>query len=160
MGQLAIIVMVDVEMALKNNTLDGHIYLMDNNTYGGSTGQGTQDLVTHVEGSQVMNWLVSGVDLFPTAKGVTLEDVRGEAVRKQAMVPTQFESPAPGDAKGLWWGATVDSNKEEKQYHYDLVLVLGASETDPGVRMTFKAQVLIKEAFSNATVKPVKIGGL
>jgi hypothetical protein len=124
MGQLAIMVIVDVALALKDKTLDGHIYLMDNNTFGGSTGQGTDKLVTHVEGMQVMNWLVSRTDLYPMAKGVSLEDIRGEAVRKQVMVPSQFESPAPG------------------------------------VRMTFKANVLIKAAFSNATVKPIKVGGL
>lgn len=73
--QLAIIVMVDTENALKDNTLEGNIYLFDNMKLQGTTGNGTGTLVTAINGShwsdgsqaneQVLNWLPYGLGSTP-----------------------------------------------------------------------------------------------
>ncbi len=154
MGQLAIIVAVDAQAALAQGSLDGHIYLVDNNKHAGSTGQGTADLVTHIAGTQIMNWLVTGLNFLPGSPRVTLENIGGEAVLKNIMVPQQFESPELGGGRGLWWGGSVDSNQDEKQYSYRLDLKVGDT------LMSHTAQILVKEGFSNVSmsVPPVKEG--
>ncbi len=73
--QLAIIVMIDINAALAANTLEGNIYLFDNMKTHGSSGEGTGDLITAVNGShwydggiaaeQVLNWLPYGVGTLP-----------------------------------------------------------------------------------------------
>ncbi|MEB3277592.1 MAG: hypothetical protein VKK42_01555 [Lyngbya sp.] len=73
--QLGIILMVDVEAAIKANTLKGNTYLFDNMKLQGSEGQGTDSLVSAVNGSywcdgsqaneQVLNWLPYGVGSLP-----------------------------------------------------------------------------------------------
>lgn len=141
MGQLAIVVTIDQKGALESGSLDGNIYLVDNNTHAGSTGQGTQDLVTHIEGSQIMNWLVLGLDL--AGPPVTLEKVGGEAVRKNVMVPQQFESPELGEGLGLWWGATVDSKCDGKEFEYTLKFKVGDQI------MKHDSNIVVHQGFSN-----------
>jgi hypothetical protein len=73
--QLAIIMMIDIDAALKANSLEGNSYLFDNMKTHGSTGEGTGDLITAVNGShwydggiateQVLNWLPCGVGTLP-----------------------------------------------------------------------------------------------
>ncbi|MDJ0511021.1 MAG: hypothetical protein QNJ64_17460 [Crocosphaera sp.] len=73
--QLGIILMVDVEAAIKADTLKGNSYLFDNMKLQGSEGQGTDSLVSAVNGShwfdgsqaneQVLNWLPYGVGSLP-----------------------------------------------------------------------------------------------
>jgi hypothetical protein len=73
--QLGIIVMVDVEAALKANTLEGNTYLFDNMKLQGSEGLGTDKLISAINGSsyidgsqaneQVLNWLPYGVGSLP-----------------------------------------------------------------------------------------------
>lgn len=146
MGQLAIVVTVDQQGALASGQLAGNIYLIDNNKHAGSTGEGTEDLVTHIEGSQIMNWLVLGLDLQGPA--VTLENVCGEAVEKGIMVPQQFESPELGAGLGLWWGATVDSSEKEQSYSYTLKFKIGDKP------MSYDGQIVVKKGFSNVPSKP------
>ncbi|MDY6782660.1 MAG: hypothetical protein SW833_08965 [Cyanobacteriota bacterium] len=73
--QLGIILMVDVDAAVKANTLKGNTYLFDNMKLQGSEGQGTDELVSAINGSywmdgsqaneQVLNWLPYGVGSLP-----------------------------------------------------------------------------------------------
>ncbi len=73
--QLAIILMIDIDAALKANSLEGNTYLFDNMRTHGSEGNGTGDLITAVNGShwhdggiaaeQVLNWLPYGVGTLP-----------------------------------------------------------------------------------------------
>jgi len=73
--QLGIILMVDVEEALKSNTLKGNTYLFDNMSLQGSEGLGTGKLVSAIHGSsysdgsqaseQMLNWLPYGVGSLP-----------------------------------------------------------------------------------------------
>lgn len=73
--QLGIILMVDVESALAENTLEGNTYLYDNMKLQGSEGLGTGKLVSAINGTcwsdgsqaneQVLNWLPYGVGSLP-----------------------------------------------------------------------------------------------
>lgn len=73
--QLEIIVMIDIEAAIKANTLEGNTYLFDNMKLQGSEGQGTDNLVTAINGThyfdgsqadeQVLNWLPYGIGSLP-----------------------------------------------------------------------------------------------
>ena len=143
MGQLAIIVVIDIEAALDAGVLEGNTYLIDNNEWKGSTGEGTESLQTVIEGTQIMNWLIASIDImnsklpFPVLKRVS-----GEAVDMQIMVPVQFKSPELGGGDGLWWSATVDA-QVSGIYAYTLELDIG------GVSMNFTSHVNVKKSFSN-----------
>ncbi|BDD03234.1 hypothetical protein [Aureibacter tunicatorum] len=74
--QLAIMVMVDVEAAIKEDNIGEHIYLMDNMKQFGSQNEGTKDLSSAVNGTywpitgtqaseQVLNWLITGIASLP-----------------------------------------------------------------------------------------------
>ena len=73
--QLGIIIMVDVEAAINADTLKGNTYMFDNMKMQGSEGQGTDALISAINGShwfdgsqaneQVLNWLPYGVGSLP-----------------------------------------------------------------------------------------------
>lgn len=73
--EITIIVMVDVEAAIKANQLDGNIYLIDNLRTDGSIGEGTEQLNTVVNGSYwsdgsqasevIVNWLTGSLGSLP-----------------------------------------------------------------------------------------------
>ncbi|HEY5508056.1 MAG TPA: hypothetical protein VIK29_05230 [Paludibacter sp.] len=73
--EITIIVLVDIQAAIKTKSLEGNIYLMDNLRTDGSTGEGTGKLITAIDGSYwcdgsqscdiVMNWLISGIGSLP-----------------------------------------------------------------------------------------------
>lgn len=73
--QLGIMLMIDVEAALKANTLEDNIYMYDNMKQQGSEGQGTGALVSAIHGTywndgsqaneQVLNWLLQGIGSVP-----------------------------------------------------------------------------------------------
>lgn len=73
--QHGIIVLVDVHNALRERQLDGNAYWFDNMKFLGSTGEGTQSLVTIVPGThysdnsqateQVLNWLPAALGAIP-----------------------------------------------------------------------------------------------
>ncbi len=58
--QLFVVILMDTQRALDENTLDGNAYLMDNSF--GSTGQGTTNLQTIVKPGQIVNWLIYSMD--------------------------------------------------------------------------------------------------
>lgn len=128
-SQLAIVVLIDTEEALKAGSLSGHTYLVDNARTTGSTGEGTNHLVTRVEGNRIMNWLVSGIDIFGNQPNPVLVKICGEAVERQVMVPQLFDSPALDGSRGLWWGASVDANTSGT-HSYTLVFQIGNRELD------------------------------
>jgi len=73
--EITIIVLIDIQAALDANTLDGNIYLIDNLRTDGSTGVGTGDLTTIINGSYwcngaqatevITNWLTTGIGSLP-----------------------------------------------------------------------------------------------
>jgi hypothetical protein len=120
MAQLSVVTLIDVEAAMKANSLSGNIYLIDNNEWNGSSGEGTENLVTAITGTQIINWLVMGV--APYQYMPTLVDIKGEAVEKGIMVPEEFTSPDL-NSEGNYWSATVDALDEGK-YAYTLVIAM------------------------------------
>jgi hypothetical protein len=73
--QQGIIVLVDIENALRSRSLDGNAYWFDNMKFLGSTGVGTENLVTIIPGThffdgsqateQVLNWLPAALGAIP-----------------------------------------------------------------------------------------------
>lgn len=69
--EITIIVKVDIEAAIANQSLRGNIYLVDNLRTAGSTGQGTDHLTSYAKGfywsnggqasEQLINWLPTGI---------------------------------------------------------------------------------------------------
>ena len=139
MGQLAIVVAIDAPAVLKANSFEGNTYLIDSNKNGGSKHEGTDHLVTQVVGAQILNWLIADTSYSMEPEIVA---VIGKAVDKGVMVPVQNGSPVLGDSQGLWWGATVDSNKEGT-YPYILQVKMGE------VTMDLPMRVNVKKAFSD-----------
>ena len=139
MGQLAIVIAIDVPAVLKANSFEGNAYMIDSNKNGGSKNEGTDKLVTAVEGTQILNWLIIDVSL---SLGASIVNIIGKAVDKGVMVPVQNGSPVLGDNPGLWWGATVDSNKEGT-YSYILQIQMG------DVTMDLPMHVKVSKAFSD-----------
>lgn len=87
--QITILVMIDMEAAFAEGTLDGNVYMMDSEQAGGSTGEGTGFLTTVVgngvlaDGSQsegiVLNWCVDCIATLPA----TLPRFYAEHVRRK-----------------------------------------------------------------------------
>ena len=145
-SQLAILAIVDVEAVQNTGTLIGNCNLIDNNRVRGSSGEGSGQLVTHVEGSQIVNWLVLPADIFNGGSSPYITKIGGEAVDKGIMVPRVFESPEFGSL-GIWWGANVTTN-HEGLYHYTLTFNVGGKEMD------FISSIYAKPAFSNYEPQP------
>lgn len=130
MSQLSIIVCIDVNAVVKNGKIDGNYYLIDNNRIHGSTGQGTENLVSRIIGTRVVNWLC-----YPVAPLISspppptyISAISGEAVEEQVLVPRIYESPDFGDSKGQYWAATVDSNDKSSEpvlYEYTMEIKIG-----------------------------------
>lgn len=138
-SQNAIIVLIDVAAALKANSLPGNIYLINNNRSMGSTGLGSEHLITAVPGNRILNWLVGGIDQSGTQP--VLVDIGGEAVDMQIMVPQLFDSPDLSGNLGLWWGATVDASVAGI-YTYTLYFDIG------GRRLQFDSSIDVKPEFT------------
>lgn len=93
--QLAIIVMVDIESALKAKTLKGNTYLFDNMKLQGSENEGTGDLITAVNGTRwgdgsvadepVLNWLPYGVGSMPPSLPKTFQADQAKASDTEAL---------------------------------------------------------------------------
>ncbi|WP_067467969.1 hypothetical protein [Actinomadura macra] len=93
--QQAIIVLVDIANALRERTLRGNVYLFDNMLFLGSTGEGTEDLVTAIPGSywsdgsqgteQVLNWLPSSLGSIPPTVPRGYHTDRSQAIDRQAL---------------------------------------------------------------------------
>lgn len=93
--QLGIIVLVDIANALADRTMKDNVYLLDNMKFMGSTGEGTQDLVTAVpgtywsDGSQgneaVLNWLTHSLGSIPLTVPRNYHAIRSQDSDRQAL---------------------------------------------------------------------------
>lgn len=73
--QVTIVILIDIQAALEEKTLEGNLYLLDNLRTYGSVGEGTGELITAVKGSHwcdgsqaediVLNWMVAGLGALP-----------------------------------------------------------------------------------------------
>jgi hypothetical protein len=140
-GQLAIVIIVDTEGALRDGTLTGNAYCLDNNRYRGSAHQGTDHLITHIDGQQTFNWLVAPADIFNSIGFPYITHVSGEAVDKGILVPQMFESPE-FQSRGLWWGAAACAAVTGD---YSYILTIGGFGTSMDLKCYFHA----RRGFSN-----------
>ncbi len=119
MGQLVVIAIVDTVAVVNGNPMSECIYMYDNNKYAGSINQGKPNLVTFVQSSQVLCWLATGLTYNFKAPTLEFVDLCGEAVEQSIMVADRFNSPSYIN-QGLWWGASVSSNAQDRVYDYTM----------------------------------------
>lgn len=91
--QITITVLVDVQNALEQNTLEGNIYLIDNLRTDGSEGVGTGHLTTAVNGSYwsdysqvyevVINWSATALGSLPLTLPRSFYKERSDAINDQ-----------------------------------------------------------------------------
>ncbi|MFG2003955.1 hypothetical protein ACGFNU_32840 [Spirillospora sp. NPDC048911] len=181
---LALIVLVDVNAALKAGALEDNIYLLDNMSLLGSENEGTGNLVTAVNGTcwcdgsqadeQVLNWLpyslgrdtVSG----PPPLTPVITDITGEAVDQQIIYPAQYGSPDLV-TDGWYWSASVDTS-HHGTFSYTLEIELhrpvkrGRTHTWEPVHMSYGSRIRIeskmrRNGFTKAdtAMLPIAAGG-
>ncbi|BAQ69163.1 hypothetical protein [Rhodovulum sulfidophilum] len=70
--QLGIVAMVDIAAAIEANDLRGHLWLVDNGRWAGSTGEGTGNLASALDvtdsalaGAPILNWFQIGIGSIP-----------------------------------------------------------------------------------------------
>jgi hypothetical protein len=131
--QLSILAAIDVAAALKTGSLDGNYYLFDNNSFAGSTGQGTPQLVSQMVSSQVLNWAVFSIaTLDPDLPWPFLTDIAGPAVEERIMVPSEYDSPDLF-SEGRYWSGTIIPGKAGI-FHYTMQIEFRYSSLTPGRR--------------------------
>lgn len=91
--QISIFVFIDIPAALKENTLDNNIYFLDNLKREGSEGEGTDKLLTAVngyhwiDGSQacdiVLNWFPIGIGCLPMTLPRSYSAYRSGKIEKE-----------------------------------------------------------------------------
>lgn len=102
--QLAIIILVDINSAIKAQTLNDNVYLFDNTKLPVSEGKGTPNLVSSISGThwidgsqaneQVINWLPYGMGLIPPTLPSTFyhDYARGDDSRLRLNKHNHFRS--------------------------------------------------------------------
>jgi hypothetical protein len=76
MTTISIVIMVDVVGALAANSIDGNIYLVDNNKDNGSVAEGTGGLQTMVKQGDTLLWNVLPIEpeAFACISGILIDD--------------------------------------------------------------------------------------
>lgn len=168
--QLSIVVIVDSPAVVVAKTLDGCIYLIDNNGPAGSTGEGTPHLTTVVDApppgsfgrAPVLNWIcfgLGGIPPFLDGRGIggalwagasipvpSITNIRGEAVAERVILPAQYGSPDLY-GRGLYWSAVVDASRAGT-FTYVMDITVKAFSRDgmrPGVTLSHEARLVIPE---------------
>lgn len=93
--QITIIVLIDIQAALDAKSLDGNFYLLDNLRTEGSEGEGTNRLVTIVNGGYlidhsptsdiVLNWLPIAIGSLPSTLPKNYEQERSKDIEQENM---------------------------------------------------------------------------
>jgi hypothetical protein len=195
--EITILIVIDIPAALKENTLENNIYLIDDGKAAGSArseGNGTARLTTAMngfywaDGSQacgiILNWLLMDVGSTPLMLShrydkdqlltitkptglnhlsLYLTNISGEAVEKGIIFPAQYGTPS-NSTEGLYWSATVDTNKPGT-YTYRLEFLLSTmKEGEEGSRsFTHKGRIKVtnepkRNGFTHAGVGFLPIG--
>lgn len=142
--QLGIIVLVDTAAAIEDNDLHGHLWLVDNGGWNGSTGEGTGNLVTALDmtdaaeaGLPLLNWRPLGIGapplMAPRIADLAEQDRRDLA--RQPDYPPRSFSPRRrtilGDEVTLWppghSGAIVSSPRPASRFAGQGFLYPGAA---------------------------------
>ncbi len=127
MGQIQILIAVDVEAALASGNLQGNVYLIDNNGPQGSTLEGNPELQTACNPGQVINWWVTGID---PSTNVTISSFSGVAITSNFINPVQlnntgvFTSPVNQATPAGNQQYSVNLNMDGKVMGFDPFLVV------------------------------------
>jgi hypothetical protein len=91
-AQVSILLLIDTNAAIETGSLNDHIYLIDNMSHGGSTGQGTGRLITaingtyYADGSQadelVLNWLSFSISSAPPTLPKSYSNLRTNMLQR------------------------------------------------------------------------------
>jgi hypothetical protein len=106
MGQQAgIVVLIDIDAAVEAGHLEGNTYLIDNQKWMGSTGEGTGHLITAIDGvraraqvePQVLNWVAYGIAALPPSLPKSFFGRRFVGpVQPEAVGPSARRTEVPG----------------------------------------------------------------
>ncbi|MFI5801497.1 hypothetical protein [Streptomyces sp. NPDC051561] len=160
--QLNIVILIDLEKATENNSLDDALFMMDNSV--GGSGQGTQHLETVCKQGQVINWIIRPLDMekrldgtwppMPKINNIVFldtelgdeEDVAERKIFTELKIygmPDKMRSPLT--PVYYYWAGTVLSTAKPGVHRYRLVLELEKensrerlylhTEEDPSIRI-------------------------
>ncbi len=132
--QLGIMILIDIEAALEEETLEGNVYMSDNMGPFGSQGQGTDHLVSAIHGThwpdgsqaseQVLNWLALGIASLPKTLPRTYTATMARARELRQLDAAQ--RIAQGVARG---GGVDDDGKLSVEVDVDTVTDLHRAAT-------------------------------
>ena len=115
-----ILLVVDTQSALSDNTLLGNVYLIDNNGYLGSWQQGTDTLHTVIEDGQTVSWSVASV---APSNDVSINGFSGAMTENNICKPEkQTLSAEPS------WLGRIESGLSIGQYDYTISLELNGKQ--------------------------------
>lgn len=109
---VTILGMLDVAQALADNSLENNLYWLDNNKAAGSLYQGTGHLRTAIRKGDVVQWVVSGLEVE------TVADIVGITGAAAAVANPVATPIAPGFS--LWLGQIAATGSGI--YSYDVAL--------------------------------------
>lgn len=114
MQTLAVLVIVNVEVALSQGNLNNCVWLIDN-TGSVSTGQGTNELITNCYQGQNIQWSV--VPVVATSS-VAIQSFGGQAI------PSVINPVLVDDPGANFWAAQISSTTSPAKYQYTMTLLL------------------------------------
>ena len=126
---VSVLVAVDTENALASGDLQNNVYLMDNNKYMGSYGEGTSELVTEINDGQLIKWKVTSI--VPENQ-VQIVNFFGQAPNEGVIRPVK-----QGFGGESVWEARVEARGQAGTYQYSMTLSFDGREMafDPFLRV-------------------------
>lgn len=134
--QLNLVYWVDVHKALRNQSLEGCVYAMDNGI--DSENQGTDQLITNCKQGQTLNWIIYAMDAIQLPDGswpasvrinnIVFLDENGTDVSpfrlcdELAILGGPDKIRAPYTNVYYYWAGTIISELPPGKYQYRLVL--------------------------------------
>lgn len=106
-----ILVIVDVEQALIDNSLTKNLYMVDTNRYFGSYGESSMELTTKCKNNDILKWRVESI-------------APGNDVEINKFIHTfgpQICNPQ-SESENSYWQGTVNGKKADREtYHMELI---------------------------------------
>lgn len=111
MENIEVLIVVDAADAVSHGDLQNNVYLVDTDKYLGSSGEGTNELITECEEGQTIRWRVEPIS---EDNKVSITQFSGEIINEHVC------QPAP---KGNIWEGRVDTQgKRPRRYQYSVTL--------------------------------------
>ncbi len=118
MNHIYVVIAVDTVGALAANTLQGFVYLVDTNNYLGSWQEGTSQLHTVCQDSQIIVWTARAIDASNQAD---IQSFSGSMVSRSICTPQL--SITQGDGA---WAGRVETQGAFGSFPYTISLALGS----------------------------------